>query len=133
MEEIRVAKLSNDESIKVWSQMPPENVTSFGDEGDLARRLLLNPALFALLGDVTGKRILDAGCGQGYLCRLLAKRGASMTGIEPADIWCAYAVQRERAEPLAIRYIRADLSRWQTEKDIFDVVVSNMVMMDIPG
>jgi 2-polyprenyl-3-methyl-5-hydroxy-6-metoxy-1,4-benzoquinol methylase len=93
---------------------------------------MLNPALFALLGDVSGQHILDAGCGQGYLCRLLTKRGATMTGIEPAEVWYAYAQKREQAEPLGIRYLQADLSTWSPTPETFDVVVANMVFMDIP-
>ena len=40
------------------------------------RLVLLNPALFQLLPDVKGKRVLDAGCGEGYLSRKLARLGA---------------------------------------------------------
>ena len=36
---------------------------------------LLMPML-ELLGDITNRRVLDAGCGEGYLARALAARGA---------------------------------------------------------
>lgn len=41
-----------------------------------------------MLGDVRGKRILDAGCGNGWLSVILAKRGAQIEGfdISPAAI-----------------------------------------------
>jgi 2-polyprenyl-3-methyl-5-hydroxy-6-metoxy-1,4-benzoquinol methylase len=42
---------------------------------------LLEP-LLALLGEIAGRRVLDAGCGEGYLARLLAARGAHVTGID---------------------------------------------------
>ena len=125
-------EITNAEAIKVWGSVPAEWAEQFGDEGDTARQYLLNPALFSLLGDVSGQHILDAGCGQGYLCRLLAQRGATMTGIEPAETWYAYAQKREQAEPLGIRYLQADLSTWSPTPETFDVVVSNMVLMDIP-
>ena len=124
--------LTNDQVIQAWSQFSPDDVARFGDEGDSARRLLLNPAIFALLGNVAGKVILDAGCGQGYLCRLLARQGAHVTGIEPAIPWFRYAVQREEAEPLGISYIQHDLSRWTATPETFDCVIANMVLMDIP-
>jgi 2-polyprenyl-3-methyl-5-hydroxy-6-metoxy-1,4-benzoquinol methylase len=125
-------KLTNTEAISAWSQVSPEMVANFGDEGDFTRRYLLNPALFALLGDVAGKAVLDAGCGQGYLCRMLAKRGAAVTGVEFADAWYAYAAQREQAEPLGIHYLQADLSTWPGLPEMFDSVIANMVLMDIP-
>jgi len=40
------------------------------------------PHFLKLLGDVSGLTVLDAGCGQGYLSRILASRGAHVTGID---------------------------------------------------
>lgn len=125
-------EITNAEAIQQWSNVPQELVENFGDEGDFTRRYLLNPAIFALLGDVTGKTILDAGCGQGYLTRLLARKGAIVTGVEPAEKFYAYAVQKEQAEQLGINYLQEDLSALTTFADNFDYVVANMVLMDIP-
>ena len=127
-----MSEITNEDTIKAWSSTPPEWAEGFGDEGDATRQYMLNPALFALLGDVSGRHILDAGCGQGYLCRLLARRGALMTGIEPAETGFAYAQKREQAEPQGIRYLQADLSAWSPTPEAFDAVVANMVFMDIP-
>ncbi|GAA2405590.1 hypothetical protein GCM10010404_74650 [Nonomuraea africana] len=40
------------------------------------------PATLALAGEVTGRRILDAGCGSGPLSAALRERGAVVTGID---------------------------------------------------
>ena len=40
------------------------------------------PATLALAGDVTGRRILDAGCGSGPLFAALRDRGAIVTGFD---------------------------------------------------
>ena len=40
------------------------------------------PAMLALAGDVTGRRILDTGCGSGPLSAALRDRGAIVTGID---------------------------------------------------
>lgn len=77
-------KPTNDDIIAAWSAAANAHADGFGEEGDEPRRLLLNPAIFAMLGKVRGQRILDAGCGQGYLARLLAQRGARVVGVEPA-------------------------------------------------
>ncbi|HEU5376247.1 MAG TPA: class I SAM-dependent methyltransferase [Ktedonobacteraceae bacterium] len=92
----------------------------------------MNPAIFEILGQVAGKTVLDAGCGQGYLSRLLAAKGAAVTGIEPSEPWYCYAVRQEQAEPCGIHYVQADLSTWTALPDAFDVVIANMVLMDIP-
>jgi 2-polyprenyl-3-methyl-5-hydroxy-6-metoxy-1,4-benzoquinol methylase len=127
-----MAEITNAQVIKAWSDIPPELLEQFGEEGDFARQHLLNPAIFTLLGDVRGKTILDAGCGQGYLSRLLARKGAILTGIEPAESLFQYAFRKEQAERLGITYIQADLSSLDAFQGTFDYVVANMVFMDIP-
>ena len=37
------------------------------EQGDAGDDLGILPHLLALLGDVSGRRVLDAGCGEGYL------------------------------------------------------------------
>jgi len=67
-------KISNKGVIQSWSQISDEEIEAFGDDGDFFRQHLLNPELLKLLGNVSGKTILDAGCGTGYLSRILAKK-----------------------------------------------------------
>ncbi len=124
--------ISNAEAIAHWATIPQEFIDSFGDEGDVAHQYLLTPTIFALLGDIQGKTILDAGCGQGYLARLLSKRGAQVTGLEPATLLIEYAIKREEAEHSGIRYIQADLSTFAEPTQSFDIIIANMVLMDIP-
>jgi len=121
----------NQDNIKAWEQIPFEEIEAFGDEGDFARQKLLNPAIFKLLGDIKGKRILDAGSGTGYLSRLMAQKGAEVTAVEPASNLYRYARQREASEPLGIRYEQKDLGAIDYKRE-FDFVVANMVIMDIP-
>jgi SAM-dependent methyltransferase len=40
------------------------------------------PPLLDQLGDIAGHRVLDGGCGEGYLTRALVARGARATGID---------------------------------------------------
>lgn len=127
-----MSEITNAEAIKAWSAVSREFVERFGEDGDFTRRELLNPVIFELLGDVRGKAILDAGCGQGYLARRLAQRGATLTGVEFAQPWYAYAAQKEQEEPLGITYLHEDLARVQLESATFDYVIANMVFMDIP-
>ena len=46
-----------------------------------------------LIGDVDKLRVLDIGCGTGRYCELLAKRGATVVGIDPSEkmLECARA------------------------------------------
>lgn len=128
-----MSSVSNKRVIDDWSNVSKTVLDNFGDEGDFSRRYLLNPSIFKLLGDINGKIILDAGCGNGYLSRLLTKRGASVTGVEPAKTLIDYAMEKENKEKLGIKYFAEDLSNLSDEHKDFDVVVSNMVFMDIPN
>lgn len=121
---------NNKSNIDVWSTYSNEEILAFGEEGDISRKELLNPILLELIGDTNQKKILDAGCGTGYLSRMLAKKGAIVTGLEPAESLYKYCSDREKKDQLGIKYIQQDLSEF-TSSEEFDVVISNMVLMDI--
>lgn len=123
---------TNDEAIAAWSAMPDDALAALDPEGDFGRRTMLNPEIFRLLGDVRGLRVLDAGCGQGYLCRLLADRGADVVGVEPADGPYRYAVARERERGQGVRYHQADLAGPLRLGDPFDAAVATVVFQAIP-
>jgi ubiquinone/menaquinone biosynthesis C-methylase UbiE len=53
-------------------------------ESSLENEYYARPAILDLAGDVTGRRILDVGCGAGPLLATLRDRGADVTGIDPS-------------------------------------------------
>ncbi|HEY0572513.1 MAG TPA: methyltransferase domain-containing protein [Pseudonocardia sp.] len=71
--------------IQRWGAIPREALARMEPDGDFCSAMLLNPALPRMLGDVGGVRVLDAGCGHGYLSRMLADRGAEVVGVEPGE------------------------------------------------
>lgn len=60
---------TNEATIQQWNSVLRE---AMEPDGDFAKRLLINPVPLRMLGDVRGLRVLDAGCGQGYLNELAA-------------------------------------------------------------
>ncbi|HEY7850551.1 MAG TPA: class I SAM-dependent methyltransferase [Ktedonobacterales bacterium] len=117
--------------IAAWNEAA-DHLETFGAEGDMAHQSLLNPTIFALAGAVAGKRTLDAGCGEGYLSRMLAQRGALVTGVEPAARLHALCIEHERRAPQGIAYLQCDLVKLALPPQSFDLVIANMVLMDIP-
>ena len=100
---------------------------------DVTREFLNNPAFLALIGDLRGRQVLDAGCGDGYNTRILARAGAHMTGVDLSARMIGLAQDEERRAPLGIRYARAsytDLALFAGAS--FDAVVSFMALMDGP-
>jgi 2-polyprenyl-3-methyl-5-hydroxy-6-metoxy-1,4-benzoquinol methylase len=103
--------------------------TEAREQGGVAGDALLQQ-LLELLGDVTGQRVLDAACGDGYLARVLAARGALVTGIDLGPRLIERARQRDpRGE---IDYRVADLSEpLPGESGSFDAVASHLALNDV--
>ena len=120
---------ANEAAIGQWNASATRaGMTATARDGDFAKRHLVNPELLRLLGDVRGRLVLDAGCGNGYFSRMLAGRGARVVGIEPAARMVEFA--REQGE--GVTYHQADLTRLPELGEEFDAVVCSMVLMAIP-
>jgi SAM-dependent methyltransferase len=64
------------------------------NEASLIGAYYARPAILALAGDVTGRRILDAGCGSGPLFEALRDRGAIVTGFDSSTAMLELARRR---------------------------------------
>ena len=87
--------------------------------------------ILRLLGDISGKQICDLACGEGYLSRMMAKRGGMVTAV---DISRALLQQAKKNSPgLSINFLLDDAQTLYSVADkTFDVVICNMALMDIP-
>ncbi|MDP9352457.1 MAG: class I SAM-dependent methyltransferase [Chloroflexota bacterium] len=98
-----------------------------GAEGD---PMGLLPYLLEVIGDVSGRMVLDAGCGEGYLARILAGLGARVTGVDLSPRLIALA--RAKDPDGEITYQVGDLSTPLPEhRERFDAVASYMVLDDV--
>jgi len=98
-------------------------------KGHDTRVLLLDPALLRELGDVSGLRILDLGCGEGRFSRLLTARGATTVGIDPVQRFLTHA-RDAGGEHEA--YVRGSGDRLPFTDASFDVVIAYLCLIDIP-
>lgn len=84
------------------------------------------PAVLGLAGDVSGRRVLDAGCGSGPLAAALRERGAVVTGFDVSTAMVDLA--RERLGDDADLHV-ADLAAPLPFADAaFDDVVASLVL-----
>ncbi len=127
------SELSEEEVARHWDR----NADLWADHvrrgWDAYREHFNNPAFFRFIGGRNGKRVLDAGCGEGYNTRLLARSGARMIGVDISPRMIELARQEEEREPLGICYEVAsfcDLSLFDDAS--FDIVVSSLALMDSP-
>lgn len=85
-----------------------------------------------MIGDVEGKKVLDAGCGNGYLSRLLSKKGAEVVGIDISRRAIEMAKGMEDRVKMGIEYYVGSVSNLSLFEDSgFDIVVSNIVLPGI--
>jgi SAM-dependent methyltransferase len=76
-----------------------------GERGSEYHREVVLPGVLRLLDPKPMQRVLDLACGQGVLCRILAERGAEVTGVDGARELIELARQRG---PASIHYHFAD-------------------------
>lgn len=121
-----------DEAVAQWDEFGAEFASHVTSEGDPHREVLLNPVLLELIGTVDGKRVLDAGCGEGYLSRMLAAMGASVVAVDYSRKMLEIARDRTQ-DDLDIEFQHGNMEGLDLLEDAsFDVVVSNMVLMGLP-
>ena len=126
-------EFSDADVARYWTANAAAWARQVREGADVAREFLNNPAFLTFIGDLRGKEVLDAGCGEGYNTRILARRGGRMTGVDITPRMIELAEEEERRAPLGIRYANtsyADLGRFVDAS--FDAVVSFMAMMDGP-
>ena len=107
-------------------------------DGNAFHRSAVAPAAEALLGDVSGQRLLDVGCGNGVFTRRLTELGATVLATDFSPVFleraAARTAGRANADRMTWRLLDAtnpsELGALTT--DPFDAVVSTMVLQDMP-
>jgi 2-polyprenyl-3-methyl-5-hydroxy-6-metoxy-1,4-benzoquinol methylase len=88
--------------------------------------------LFKLIGKISGKKILDTGCGEGFIARELSRKGARVIGVDLSKKLIKLAQNEETKNPIGVSYYCAsldDLSRFSQEE--FDMIIANLVLHDL--
>src|SRR5438477_3979507 len=118
-----------DEIRDFWNRVAGDWHIQVGAAGDSNRMLNSDPVLWALAGDVSGVKVLDAGCGTGYLSKQLQDRGALVTGIDLSERMLEIA----HARCPDIEFRVDSCAELRTLGDAqFDLVIANYVLMDTP-
>ena len=126
--------IDSSDAYETWEQNSEEWITRMQVDmaGDSNRRFIIDPALWSLLGDVRGLSVLDAGCGNGYLTRELATKGANAVGVDYSNTFIEYCQQIEVKKNQGCTFYKASITAMtDIESNAFDIVVSNIVMVDI--
>jgi len=100
------------------------------EQGALTLWRLGYPVVCELLGDISGKSVLDYGCGTGTFSRYLQTKGAIVTGVDVSENMIAVAKSFSQD---CITYHAFNNGLDFLEDGIFDYVVANFVLCTIPS
>jgi len=98
--------------------------------GPLRRRFELT---FDELGDLSGRRILDVGCGPGRYAVAAAERGAEVVGIDISRAMLEIARERagQRSVDETCGFVQADFAAYEADRE-FDVALLMGVLEYLP-
>src|SRR5262249_20063729 len=84
--------------------------------------------LFGLLGDLSGRSVLDLACGEGFLTRFLKQAGARrVLGVDLSEGMIQLAREQEARGRLGVEYLTHDASTLRLEER-FDLVVAGYLL-----
>jgi SAM-dependent methyltransferase len=119
---------------KAW--MLENNYDAFADtyqadnENNAWNAYYERPAILSMAGDVSGLRVLDAGCGGGTHAAALLDQGAILTGIDSSAGMLEIAQRRLDGRA---RLLLADLNDpLPFEDGAFDLILASLVMHYLP-
>jgi ubiquinone/menaquinone biosynthesis C-methylase UbiE len=98
---------------------------------DPFRLQLTNKAVLEYFKGKNNLTVLDAGCGEGYLCRHLAQNGHKTRGIDFNPTLIEAALAEEKKKPLGIEYSLGDIKKLPYKNSVFDAILSNHSINEI--
>ncbi|MBU1092088.1 methyltransferase domain-containing protein [Patescibacteria group bacterium] len=110
-----------------WDIIAEEYSSIIGSQGDVWRQIDIDPAIMVALNDLPKGKILDLGCGEGYLERKLIPMGWRVTGIDFSQEMLNQASSKNSPG----EFILGDITKFQSGLNDFDVVIANMSLMDV--
>ena len=114
-----------------WERNAEFWVRIIRERRDRYRTELTDETVLAAVGPCNGLDVLDAGCGEGYLTREVARRGArQVTGADKSAALIAAAQAVSAGQP-AVRFREADVAALPFGDASFDLAIVNHVLNDL--
>lgn len=97
---------------------------------NFGKKFIGEPELLRMMGNVSNKKILELGSGNGYWLELLTKYGAICTGVEISGKQLELANKKNSN----ISYIQGDittLNKYGLKKGTYDIILLEHVLLEI--
>lgn len=119
-------QLSDEKIVESWKRNVHPWVTAIR-EGEIASRVLTtNKAVLSAVMDCAPRKVLDVGCGEGWLVRELANSGIDALGIDAIPGFIDFAKKEGGGRFKVLAY--EDVSA-KALKEKFDLVVCNFSLL----
>lgn len=113
---------------KEWEKNASYWIKIIRESLDPFRLIITNKAILASLKGRKKLKILDAGCGEGYLSRVLAKKEHQVWGIDISEKLITAAKDEEKRKPLGIKYFVGDFIKANFPPNFFDLILSHQTI-----
>jgi ubiquinone/menaquinone biosynthesis C-methylase UbiE len=101
---------------------------NMGETGDRLNSTIIRPIVMDMVGDLSGKTVLDAGCGSGYLTAELAASADKVTGTDFSAKFVSICKQKYK-DRSNLDFDEHDITLpFQFNDALFDVIVCKMVL-----
>ncbi len=112
-----------------WEGLAEELIRLHVEGEDELREFLLDGWMLGAVGDVSGLRVIDLGCGEGRFARMLTESGAKVTGVDLCRPLIEYAESHRAGDET---YLCADMEDLDgVPDDAFDLAVSYVSLVDV--
>lgn len=122
---------SQEELAREWDAVVALRHQQIANGRDVSIRAVLVPAILSESADLAAaSRVLDVGCGDGYLTLRLAERFDAVEAIDPSTGSIELAREQNGRANIDYHALSVEALANSTAPATFDLVVANMVLMD---
>ena len=125
---------SMDDIVLEWDKNAEARHKQIISKIDISYHKILIPTIMRLVGNIRNKRVIDVGCGSGYLTAKLATKGSHVVGVDPSREMIRIA-KREYCHIPRLEFLNLSIEDFSNcySDSRFDVAVSNMSLITIPN